>query len=64
MPGSKRTQLVVEIPPDLRTQLKVTAAARGISLRDLLTPALQQIVAEASPPGGVLKTQTMRGETG
>ncbi|MCB1825436.1 MAG: hypothetical protein P9E88_16910 [Candidatus Competibacter sp.] len=59
----KRTQLVVEIPPDLRTQLKVTAAARGISLRDLLTPALQQIVAEASPPG-VLKTQTMRGETG
>lgn len=58
-----RTQLVVEIPPDLRTQLKVTAAARGISLRDLLTPALQQIVAEANPPG-VLKTQTMRGETG
>lgn len=36
----KRTQLVVEIPPDLRTQLKVTAAARGISLRDLVTPAL------------------------
>lgn len=36
----KRTQLVVEVPPDLRTQLKVTAAARGISLRDLLMPAL------------------------
>jgi len=43
--------------------LKVTAAARGISLRDLLTPALQQIVGEANPPG-VLKTQTVRGETG
>lgn len=58
-----RTQLVVEIPPDLRTQLKVVAAVRGISLRDLLTPALQQIVAEANPPG-VLKTQTVRGEIG
>ena len=56
----KRTQLVVEIPPDLRTQLKVVAAARGISLRDLLTPALQQIVAEATPPGVLKNTDRAR----
>ncbi len=47
----KRTQLVVEIPHDLRTKLKVVAASRGITLRDLLLPSITQIVAEANPPG-------------
>ncbi len=56
----KRTQLVVEIPHDLRTKLKVVAASRGITLRDLLLPAITQIAAEANPPGVLKNTDRAR----
>jgi len=44
--NSKRAQLAVEISHDLRRQLKVVAAQRGVSVRDLLIPAIRRIVAE------------------
>lgn len=56
----KRTQLVVEIPHDLRTRLKVVAASRGITLRDLLLPAITQIAAEENPTGDSEKQDRAR----
>ncbi|MCB1824135.1 MAG: hypothetical protein H6969_12090 [Gammaproteobacteria bacterium] len=52
----KRTQLVVEIPPDLRTQLKVMAAARGISIRELVTPALVRLAKVTHEPENAIES--------
>lgn len=46
---TSRAQLVVEIPDELRRRLKVAAAVAGISLRAMITPALDRL-AKTSPP--------------
>ena len=45
--NEKRSVLIIEIPPSTRRALKMTAASRGCSIRALVEPALNRIIAGA-----------------